>query len=203
LTQRRLADYLVLERHAHYHFTVKANQPTLLQDLQLFFRDRSAPDFVEEPSCDHGRIESRKIWTTVELNHYLDFPHVGQAFVIERDVTDKKSGRRSHETAYGVTSQTPDQADAQAVLAANRGHWSIENCCHWILDWNYDEDRNRISKGYGPENISRLRRFAVGLLKSRGVTNVARKMRQLMRDVRLVFDYLGMTHNSRPATPQR
>ena len=202
LTQRRLADYLVLERHAHYHFTVKANQPTLLEDLQLFFKDRSEPDFIEEPSCDHGRIESREIWTTAELNQYLNFPHVGQAFVIERDVMDKKSGRCSREIAYGVTSHTPDRADAAAVLAANRGHWSIENCCHWIIDWNYDEDRSRISKGYGPENITRLRRFAVGLLKSKGVTNVARKMRQLARQVRLVFDYLGMTQNSNQKTPR-
>jgi hypothetical protein len=29
LTQRKLADYLVTERHGHYHFTVKGNQPTL------------------------------------------------------------------------------------------------------------------------------------------------------------------------------
>jgi predicted transposase YbfD/YdcC len=41
LTQRGLADHLVRERKAHYHFTVKANQPTLLQDIELFFRKRS------------------------------------------------------------------------------------------------------------------------------------------------------------------
>lgn len=200
LTQRGLADYLVLKRHAHYHFTVKANQPTLLQDLQLFFKDRSTPGFIEEPSCDHGRIETRKIWTTVELNPYLNFPHVAQAFVIERNVTDKKNGRSSHEIAYGITSQTPEQADPKAVLKANRGHWCIENSCHWIIDWNYDEDRSRISKGYGPENISRLRRFAVGLLKSKGVDNIAQKMRQLTRHARLVLQYMGMTQNSRPAS---
>ena len=46
LTQRKLADYLVTERKAHYHFTVKGNQPGVLQDLALYFQDRRGPHFV-------------------------------------------------------------------------------------------------------------------------------------------------------------
>jgi hypothetical protein len=185
----------VAQRHAHYHFTVKANQPTLLQDLALFFHHRPAPDAVTVDG-DHGRIETRKIWTTTALNTYLDFPHVGQAFVIERETINKKTGKRSCETAYGLTSRPPDQATPQQVLQVNRGHWSIEDSCHYILDWNYDEDRCRIRTGYGPENITRLRRFAIGLIKSKGVYSVAQTMRQLNRNTRLVFDYLRMTKNS-------
>ena len=197
LTQRKLADYLVKKRKAHYHFTVKANQPTLLEDIALFFQERKQPDFVEHTPPDHGRIETRKIWITSALNGYLDFPHVGQAFAIERERIEKKSGKRSHEIAYGITSRPPAQADARHVLDTNRGHWAIENSCHYILDWNYDEDRCRIRTGYGPENITRLRRFAIGLIKSKGVKSVAQKMRQLNRNTRLVFDYLRMTANSR------
>lgn len=196
LTQRDFADYLVRERKAHYHLTVKANQPTLLQDIAFFFLDRKEPDYIDNAPPEHGRIETRKIWTTTRLNDYLDFPHVGQAFVIERHCIDKKSGNCSCETSYGITSQSPKEADAQSVLTTNRGHWSIENSCHYILDWNYDEDRSRIRNGYGPENITRLRRFAIGVIKSKGVSSVAQKMRQLTCNVRLVFDYLRMTENS-------
>jgi len=196
LTQRKIADYLVRQRKAHYHFTVKANQPGLFEDIQLYFKNRMEPDFVDYAPPDHGRIEIRKIWTTTELNHYLDFPHVGQAFVIERQSTNKKSGQHCHEIAYGLTSRKPEQADPQQVLATNRGHWSIENSCHYIIDWNYDEDRSRIRTGHGPENITRLRRFAIGVIKSKGVRSVAQKMRHLTRNVRLVFDYLRMTQNS-------
>ncbi len=196
LTQRKLADYLVRERKAHYHFTVKGNQPGILQDLELYFQDRGHPHFVEHTPPDHGRIETRKIWTTTELNHYLDFPHVGQAFLVERHCTEKKTGETSREIAYGLTSRTPQQADPQRVLKVNRGHWTIENSCHYILDWNYDEDRSRIRTGHGPENITRLRRFAIGVIKSHGARSVAQKMRQLTRNVRLVVDYLRMTENS-------
>jgi len=39
LTQRDLANYLV-ERGAHYHFTVKGNQPKLQEDIRLLFAQR-------------------------------------------------------------------------------------------------------------------------------------------------------------------
>jgi predicted transposase YbfD/YdcC len=198
LTQRELARYLVKEREAHYHFTVKGNQPGVLQDIALHFQDRQEPDFVDVTPPDHGRIEIRKIWTTTELNHYLDFPYVGQAFLIDRQSIEKKSGKSSHEIAYGITSRTPEQANPHRVLTINRGHWSIENSCHYIIDWNYDEDRSRIRTGHGPENITRLRRFAIGLIKSKNVRSVAQKMRELTRNVRLVFDYLQMAKNSCP-----
>lgn len=197
LTQRDLAKYLIETREADYHFTVKGNQNTLLNDVKLFFQDRNEPDFVTIDPPAHGRIETRKIWITSELNDYLNFPHVAQAFVIERQRTNKKTGATSTpELAYGVTSVPANRADAQQVLATNRGHWCIENSCHWIIDWNFDEDRSTIRTGFGPENITRLRRFAVSIIKGKGITNVAQKMRQLNRNVRLVFDYLCMTKNS-------
>ena len=196
LTQRKLAEYLVTKRHAHYHFTVKANQATLLDDLAVNFKDRKQPDFVVHDPPDHGRIETRKIWTTTDLNGYLNFPHVGQAFAIERISIDKKTGKSSRDLAYGITSRTPAQADARRLLEINRGHWTIENSCHYIFDWNYDEDRCRIRTGHGPENITGLRRFAIGVIKSKGVRSVAQTMRQLNKNTRLVFDYLRLSANS-------
>jgi predicted transposase YbfD/YdcC len=201
LTQRKIAKYLVKDRHAHYHFTIKGNQRGVLEDVALSFQNRKQPDFVQHSPPDHGRIETRKIWTTTELNGYLNFPHVGQAFLIERHSLEKKSGLSSCEIAYGITSRPPHQANPQRLLQVNRGHWTIENSCHYILDWNYDEDRSRIRTGYGPENITRLRRFAIGIIKSKGVRSVAQKMRELTRNVRLVFDYLRMTKNSCASTP--
>ena len=83
------------------------------------------------------------------------------------------------------------------MLAAIRGHWSIESVDS-LLDCNYDEDRGRISAGFGPENNSRLRRFAVGVLKSlqKPGQSIAAMMRKLCFRTRLVFDYLRMTENS-------
>ena len=195
LTQRKFADYVV-NREADYHFTVKHNQPTLRQDITLFFENRQEPDFITHNPPDHGRIETRKIWTTTALNDYLDFQHVGQAFVIERERINKKTGERSHEIVYGATCCKQEKANAEKVLKSNREHWSIENSCHYVIDWNYNEDRCRIRTGQGLENIPRLRRFAIGLIKSKGAVCVAQKLRELVQNTLLVFDYLKMTKNS-------
>jgi predicted transposase YbfD/YdcC len=195
-TQRKLATYLVEQRQAHYHFTVKGNQPTLLADIERHFQDRGEPDYVEPTSLAHGRITQRSIWVTTALNGYLTFPHVGQAFLVIRKTVDKKTGKRSDpELAYGVTSCTVEQADAKRVLGHNRGHWSIE-AQHNITDWNFDEDRSRIRKGHGPANIARLRRFAIGLIKAKGKACVAQTMRQLCMNTRSLLDYLAMTENA-------
>jgi predicted transposase YbfD/YdcC len=196
LTQRAIATHLV-DHQAHYHFTVKSNQPTLEQDIALLFETRGAPDFVVTAPADHGRIETRRIWCSTALNDYLDFPHVGQVFLIERESIDKKTGVSSCETTLGITSRIPKQASPKRVLAVNRGHWAIESV-HYIIDWNYDEDRSRIRTGFGPENITRLRRFAVGVLKSfqKPAQSIAEMMRKLAFNTRLVFDYLRMTQNS-------
>ena len=198
LTQRAIANYVV-EREAHYHFTVKGNQPGLERDIALLFAQRGAPDFVAVTPPDHGRIKTRSIWCSTALNGYLDFPHVGQVFLIQRESVNKKTGERTDETVLGITSRTPQDASAERILTVNRGHWSIESV-HYIIDWNYDEDRSRIRTGFGPENMTRLRRFAVGILKSFQKPNqsIAEMMRKLSFNTRLVFDYLRMTRNSNP-----
>ena len=134
LTQRAIAADVV-ERQAHYHFPVKGNQPSLERDIALLFATRGTPDFVEVTPPDHGRIVTRSIWCSTALNDYLDFPHVGQVFMIERESINKKSGAQSREIALGITSRTPQEASPKRVLAVNRGHWSIESV-HYIIDWN-------------------------------------------------------------------
>ena len=125
----------MVEQQADYHFTVKGNQPTLERDIALLFETRCTPDFVEVTPPDHGRIETRSIWCSTVLNASLDFPHVGQVFLIERESIAKKTGKKSREIALGITSRTPQEASPKRVLAVNRGHWSIESV-HYIIDWN-------------------------------------------------------------------
>lgn len=85
------------------------------------------------------------------------------------------------------------------------GLWGIE-AHHDILDWNWnwnwnwnwDEDCGRLRTGHGRENMTRLRRFAVGLIKANGDDSVAATIAKLARRVRRDFDYLLMTDNSKP-----
>ena len=199
-TQTAFANYIVDERNAHYFFCVKGNQPTLLEDIVYYFsQNKREADYIDFEPGEHGRIETRKIWTTTALNDYLEFPHVAQVYMIQREFISKKTGKTTNEIAYGITSRSATEVDAKQISGIVRNHWSIENKCHYVIDWNYDEDRSRIRKGNGPENITRLRRYAIGLIKSKPIKSVSQKMRQFGFNVRVVFDYLKMTVNSQNA----
>jgi len=195
LTQHKLARYLI-SRHAHYVFIAKDNQPTLAEDIRVLFENHESADYTEPFKLSHGRLESRSIWVSSKLNGYLNFPFVGQVFAIQRNTIDKKTGKESNEIAYGITSHSSESADAERILKFNRQHWGVESH-HYILDWNWNEDRCNISKKHGPENITCLRRFATGLIKAIGSDSVASVIRKLARNVRMVFDYLRMTENSK------
>ena len=201
LTQRKLARYL-RRRGADYLFTVKANQPTLLADIRLTLDAAiagRAPDHTDEsPKPEHGRRERRSIWVSSELNDYLEFPGVGQVFAVRREIVEVRSGKKRSETVYGVTSLTAPAASPARLLELNRQHWTIE-ATHFILDWTFDEDRSRIRSGHGPENMTLLRRFAIGVIKARGLA-VAETMRRLARNPRRMLDFLGMTANAAHAT---
>ncbi len=85
-------------------------QPALERAIALLFATRVALDFVEVTPPDHRRIETRRIWCGSALNAYLDFPHVGQVLLIERESINKKTGAQSREIALGITSRTPQKA---------------------------------------------------------------------------------------------
>ncbi len=154
---------------------------------------------MEYTPPDHGRIETRRIWTTTELNTYLNFPYVGQAFVIERESIQKKTGQHTSETAYGLTSRTPELADPQrSSCAPTEATGASKIVATTSSTGTMMEDRSRIRKGHGPENISLLVVVPSLVIKSKGARSVAQKMRELTRNTRLVFDYLRMTKSPCP-----
>ena len=163
----------------------------------LRHRGEAQPDFEEPSTIAHGRIEQRAIWTTTALNEHLNFPGVGQVFMIRRARHSKATGKASIETAYGVHKPHPRHRQCTKHPDPEPRPWCIENTAHHCLDWSWDEDRSRIRTGNGPENTTRLRRFAIGLIKARGL-EVAQTLRKLNRNVRCVFDFLKMTANTQP-----
>ena len=55
--------------------------------------------------------------------------------------------------------------DAVRLARAVRGHWSVENQCHWLLDMQMGEDQSRARAGHAAQNLGTLRRLALNLLK--------------------------------------
>lgn len=137
-------------------------------------------------------MESRRLLATTALNDYLDFPYVAQVCRIERQVTELKSGKQRQETVFAITSLTPAQADAQALLRLNRGHWGIENRSHYVRDVTFEEDRSRIRVGNGPAMMACLRNFAIALARLLGFTNIASALRAFAHQPRRALAAVGV-----------
>jgi predicted transposase YbfD/YdcC len=136
-------------------------------------------------------LELRQIWTSTELNGYLDFPYVRQVFAIERTRRKLNGSLLSHEVIYGVTSRAAEKASPAQVLAFNRGHWSIENKLHWVRDVTFDEDRSQVRKGRGAHLMATLRNISISLLRLAGAKNIAAALRRGARNMGQALRLVG------------
>jgi predicted transposase YbfD/YdcC len=125
----------------------------------------------------HGRIEVRRIATTTWLNEYLAWPQVGQVFRLERERRVK--GKTTAEVAYGITSLSRSEADAERLLDLTRAHWRIENGLHYVRDVTLGEDRCRVRKGSAPQVLASLRNVAVYLLNRMDAPSIAAATREI------------------------
>jgi len=162
----------ITDAGGHYVLAVKANHKTLHRKVRVEMDDMIRRDFkttwhdyYEETDAGHGRIETRRVWVTDQLDWLKeadDWSGLKSVVVVEsqREVIGHS---QSTERRYYITSRAPD---AEQLAQAIRGHWGIENKLHHVLDVSFHEDDSRIRRGHGPENVSRLRRIALNLLKS-------------------------------------
>ena len=75
----------------------------------------------------------------------------------------EQGGKTTTATRYYLLSRP---LSAARFLAVVRAHWQIENRLHWVLDVVLDEDLARARKDHAPENLARLRRFALNVLRA-------------------------------------
>ncbi len=161
----------IVDQGGDYVLALKANHPTLLEEVRLFMEpdfstagDDRAWAFHEQIDGEHGRIETRRLWCTPEVAWCEDRAQWAglRSFVaVERQRT--LGDETTCERHYFPSSL--DGTDAQRLAHAIRSHWSIENKLHWALDVSFGEDHCRVRKGHGAENFSRLRRIALNLLR--------------------------------------
>jgi predicted transposase YbfD/YdcC len=163
----------IVAQGGDYILCAKDNQPALARALQADLDDLVREKFkgVPHDSCetvdgDHGRIETRRVWTTAQID-WLGPERDRWAGL--RSVAVVESRRKAApqgetcERRYYIS--TLDGTDAPRMAAAIRGHWSIENQLHYVLDVSFGEDQSRVRNGHAAENFSRLRRIALNLLR--------------------------------------
>ena len=83
--------------------------------------------------------------------------------MVERRSTSAE-GKSRAQTSYYMSSLNEERAEE--LQGYIRGHWAIENSCHWVLDTLFREDHNQTRKRNAAKNLGTLRRIALNALKS-------------------------------------
>ncbi len=159
----------------NYLWTVKANQPQLLQDLKDWFDPHvkllpgmgcPPKDFCSATLTNkgHGRLEMRTLTTSSQLNDFLDWPFLQQVFQLERTITILKTGKTRHELIYGITSLSAEQASPSHLLHMLRSYWHIENSLHYPRDVTLHEDQTRFKKHSAAHNMATLNNLILALI---------------------------------------
>jgi len=162
----------IIDREAEYVLALKENQGNLYEDVALLFADLEdsqyqayAFDYVKTVNKGHGRIEIRECWTISDpevLRHLRGSANWKNLQTVSRIRSQRWIGEeKTCEDRYHIASIV----GAKRLLWAVRSHWGIENELHWTLDLAFDEDRCRVRKDHGPENMALLRHIALNLLK--------------------------------------
>ena len=183
----------IRQQGGEYFFAVKANQPTLLEDLRTLFA--APPQDAPMPAdlrCGrgHGREELRLLRCSLALVDYSDWPELGYVCTVQRVVT--RHGKTTYEQAYAVTSLTPERITAAGLQTLWRGHWGIENRLHWIRDETFGEDRCQVRTGNAPQGLSAVRNTVIGIVRRAGHANVAAALRTYSHHPRRALALLGI-----------
>ena len=168
-TQKAIAAQIV-EAEADFVLALKANQDRLHDAVIEYLGEQLEDDFANVPArqletveTGHGRTD-RRLYTHLpapkDLPTRADWKGLRSiGMVVRHSVVD---GREEVEARYYISSL---RVGVKQFARAVRGHWGIENSCHWTLDMTFREDESRIREKHHRENMAWLNRLALSLLK--------------------------------------
>jgi len=169
LNTQKTTAVAVINAKADYVLPVKGNQKDLLEDIELLFEDAESKDYkcfdadqFETKEEDHGRVEHRiySVLDAEDLPVAKEWPNMKSAGKVIRRRT--YGDRSTFEVCYFIMSI---EIDGKLFAHAVRGHWCVENKLHWSLDVIFREDHSKYRNRVGAQNLSAIRKMALGLLK--------------------------------------
>lgn len=140
----------------------------------------------------HGRVEKRTLRTTSILTLQQKWPGLKQGFELRRE--RRLKGKTTVEVVYGITSLSPDEADAEKLLVFVRDHWYIENKLHYVRDVTLGEDACRVHSGSAPQVLAALRNCVIHLLAGVQVASCQEAIEELQINTNKAMDLIGAPH---------
>ena len=196
---------LIIEGGGDYLVALKGNQGTLHQAAIDLFEDvlkdisgtREKPEQYSSFDVGHGREEERSCYVFKDLKQLEladcqveSWRNLKCLVVVEAKTI--RQGKDSFERRYFLSSK---DWTAQLALESVRGHWSIENQQHYVLDVVFGEDSSRTRQGFAAENLGLIRRLALNLLNLDVGLNISKRRKRLkaLLDDGYLLSLLGLS----------
>jgi predicted transposase YbfD/YdcC len=165
--QKAIAEQIIRGK-ADYVLALKGNHEALHRAVIGHIDERLEGDLkgAEEMTTTdrgHGREEER-IYLQLPAPEGLPGRGNWKGLKSVGVVTSRRveGDRESIEIRYYLSSLS---VGVKLFARAVRGHWSVENACHWTLDVTFREDDSRVRERVLGANITWLYRFTLSILK--------------------------------------
>ena len=208
LTQRPFCKDII-QHQADYLLPVKENHKQMYDDIRQLFEPLSQTDPPEvekrrfenlhteddahldthtDVQTAHGFTTTRTLTASTVLTDYINWPGLAQVYQYQSQRVNTKTGERTSQTQYGITSLPPETASAKDLLKLRRQHWTIENKIHWVRDTVLSEDASQARTGNLPHVMAALRNTAMSVLRFDGRTKIAETLRFFASEPKLAVN---------------
>jgi predicted transposase YbfD/YdcC len=166
-TQTRIAKKII-EKGANYMLPVKENQPTLLENIKLFFDQKDIEfgetEIAKTSEKSHGRIETRECVISKNIDWLYkkeQWENLSGIAKVTSTRTILSTGKTETAEEYLIFSNK--NATASQILESKRSHWGVE-IMHWMLDICFNEDKCRVRKNHAAKIFNVIRHLVLNLL---------------------------------------
>lgn len=192
----------IIDQKGDYLISLKGNQGNLHEQVTEFYdaheqtdADFREPDFAAEvfeyEEKSHGRHYRRRVVATADFCGGLEpfrKEWKGLKTVVRLESWRTENGKTTYEKRYAISSLLPQ---ARRIAEAMRGHWSVENQDHWMLDVYFGEDASRIRQGHAAKNLATLRRLCLNIARHAQKSLVKRRsVRRILRGCAMDDEFL-------------
>jgi len=114
----------------------------------------------------HGRLVRRRVFACPDAGVFgtlADWPGLATVVAVETIRGIPGRGKVKAEIRHYLSSA---RLPPEALAAAVRNHWRVENGLHWVLDVTFREDASRVRERNAARNLALLRKIALNLARA-------------------------------------
>jgi predicted transposase YbfD/YdcC len=162
----------IVGRGGDYLLALKGNQRRVHAEVRDWFAANAfALGAPLRPSFDafddgHGRLVRRRVFACPDAGVFgtlADWPGLAAVVAVETIRGIPARGRVKAEIRHYLSSA---RLPPEALAAAIRSHWRVENGLHWVLDVTFREDASRVRERNAARNLALLRKIALNLARA-------------------------------------